>query len=58
MCSYCAIRSGLHTNLYLCCAVVDNVLMPADYNPSDEDDCVDYTQKRIFAFRQVKLTDR
>jgi hypothetical protein len=23
------------------------------YNPSDTDDCVAYTQKRIFAFRQV-----
>lgn len=23
------------------------------FNPSDTDDCVSYTQKRIFAFRQV-----
>jgi hypothetical protein len=40
----------------LCCAIA-NVLMCADYNPSDTDDCVAYTQKRIFAFRQVRLAD-
>jgi hypothetical protein len=28
------------------------------YNPSDTDSCREYTQKRIFAYRQVSLLQR